>query len=746
MDEKLLERLVAFLEQRPGQLVSWQTVARAVESSPSNVEDCLRSAVERGVSRPPFRNVRRPWFHARGVRWGGVRDRLALLEAPDPVALEAAVLDERFHEADRIMASLGLGPPKLPETPPVLCWKDERALSEGAAAWYLRNLLTDSARQAREGLIWRDATLAVDPGLSDASCRAFARWIATAKLSSSLKITIPTRKESAVDALGFMRREGVMKRQLSHIRGMAGAQRDVNLAVVSAFPLRIPDVRVVGSTLAYVRWGHRLREDFRAVFQNLLPRDWDALVERHWPRGDDPSGDAESWAGEMAEIIDRAIRDGRVIGGLRFRRCYLENPLARKALAGVEIKIDGRSTGIEELGVDDVGVEQQIRFARRGEGRRLRQPGELPALPPMMPYGTFTRRCRELGLRPFHETDGGSLYALLDAGRFRLRVHHLGYGAGYGGRRPVQVIGFDVDVPQNSSEGVNGVRGGLVTAAVGTAYPGLNVGQAQLRGLENLPAEVMHHVVEILEQLFAESPSVAAWEPTLVRERLMGFARESGAKEFRLVTAPESAGAMLDELQPETAVVQRLSAYATICVSLGVEALTLVVREKVGSGRGQRAALWKTLYEGPPAALSEALGDFHDVLTTAPYQLQAGSFFVWDRIGLSALEAEIDRVSRALKEGLDVRAQVDGDGDQVLKIAEPKPTQALKKELVHFARSCRVKVFDVFVDDEVVSPRVKGKKLTAMGTVIRQHLEGGATKRVRPADSEGVVETAELRF
>ena len=748
-DEELLQRTIAILERRPGQIITWEQLAGVVDDRPERVEACLREAVARGVRRPPFNNVRRPWFHARGVRWGSIRDRLQFLEEPDPVALEAAALDGRFDEADALMASVGLKPPRLPGGCPGLCWRDDRPLSQGARDWYLRNLLAETSGQTSEGVIAREATLAVDPGLSEASVVAFARWIGQSKLGSSLKVTIPTGREAAVNALGELRGSGELRRQLTQIRGMAGDQRDVNLAVVSVPSPRLPDVRRIGGTLAYLRWAHRLGESLGQVFHNLQPKHWDALVERHWPEGDDPSGTADQWQAEVEAIIDRAIRDGRPMTGARLQRHYLDNPIARRALSGVVLSVDGREVPVEASGApaEEIGRRREVRFLRRGGQKQRFDLRDLPELPPVMPHGTFLSRCKKLGLKPFPETQGGSLYALLDAGRFRLRVHHQGYGAGYGGRRPVRIIGYDIEVPEETTNCVAGVRGQLATAAEGTAHPGLHPDQSPRRGFEALPAEVLHHVVKILRPLFAEPPPVAASTPMIIRERLASFIEETGAREFRLIFAPTGATEALDRIPEGADRRARLSSFGAIAEALELdgEGLTIAVRDKK-SGRNGKVVLWKQVFNDAPSALSGSIDEVVEAVATEPYQVAAGPLFVYDKLGVSVLTEQVSKISEAMKRGLRARVQVDAADTEALELSGELPPTKLKKQLIQFTREAKGKRFDLRADGEAIAQDLKPKKLQSMATVIRQHLEAGAAVQVGLSDAATPIRAAELRF
>jgi len=193
-----------------------------------------------------------------------------------------------------------------------------------------------------------------------------------------------------------------------------------------------------------------------------------------------------------------------------FREAYLQHPRAREVAEGLVFVVgglpvvfaDGEAQGVEgPLALELAG---EVRVAHPAEGiaewpiARAKPPfgqreypvhdfDELPTPPTLpVPHGAWKRRARALRLVPDEESAGGTRTELWLLGRHRVHIDHAGYGAGYGGARPIE----DIEV----------------SVRIGGQPPLARLSATHCSGWDAVPRWLVSEVSRMLAMLFGTDP------------------------------------------------------------------------------------------------------------------------------------------------------------------------------------------------------------------------------------------------
>lgn len=372
------------------------------------------------------------------------------LRAPEPHDIDRWLAAGAFASLDAALAAVKMRPHALAAQAPRLAWADGAPLSAGAQGWYLAHLLAaQTYRQAgpadhRRPV--RGAAALIEPALAPASRLALASWVLAQTLPASLKRAVPGGDDAVVDLVGAEVDAGRLdRRRAEALGGLGGPQ--------------------------WQRWRYRWARlrGMREVLAGLAPRDaaplaLDAAVEPHWPTGDDATGDAATWRGWIAEALERAMRWRRSWRLAALEAAYLGHPLAGSVAAGLVYLASGRPVCFVAGRAQDasgapvpLAPDAEVVVAHPTDGTagwptpaetppfdqrgwRVFGPEELPALPDApIPHATWRARCDRLGLLGATGTGGGTEADELLVEPHAVVFGHAGYGAGYGGARPVTV-------------------------------------------------------------------------------------------------------------------------------------------------------------------------------------------------------------------------------------------------------------------------------------------------------------------
>jgi hypothetical protein len=482
--------LLTQLRSRPNGLWTLPRLAAMTGLPPGQIDAELAALLvdqSRGqLGKLTGRHVLRHHVHGWSCGLPGVYEHLRV---PSAYEIERWVHQGDHAALDAALAATGTAQPRSTATAPVLRWGGGEALSPGAQAWVLNQLLADTfVTQEGEGdgaKPVRGAAGLIEPALEGASAIALSQWVLGAPLPASMRARV-LRTDAVLDWIA----EQVEGGELSRSRALEMMGSD----------------RIQARRWAF-RWGElRSARDPDAVS--------DERIEGLWPTQDDATGTVAQWSEHIGQVLRRAMIEQRGWPMDLFCEAYLWHPVAAAVATGLVYRvgglpvafIDGRAHGID--GPLQLELGGEIRVAHPAGGTEdwplpavpapFEQRGhvvlgveDLPSPSPQpLPHGVWKRRVRALRLLSDAELGGGTTAELWLLPPYRIRIDHAGYGAGYGGARPVGDI--------------------QVTVRVGGQPPLARLTIGERSGWERLPAWLVSEIAAMLRVLLQPGEDGAA--------------------------------------------------------------------------------------------------------------------------------------------------------------------------------------------------------------------------------------------
>lgn len=327
-------------------------------------------------------------------------------------------------------------------------------------------------------------------------------------------------------------------------------------------------------------------------------------------------------------------------------------------------------------------------------------PLSLPSA--LFPYDVFCERLRKLGYKAMTRGGmGGSDRAVARVGGMRVVVVHSGFGEGYGGRRPVRVVRYYLE---------------------------------QTTGLDEQDAERSARAV--IEALIAPGPSVHAYHPSAIAERLESFWETVGSRRYRMLSAPDDwSESLACASPPPTELAERLRLYAEIA-GRNDEAF------RVAKGKAPDV---EVLFDGAAADFFPELETVMAGIGESRFRVAAGPFEVHEREAPKkggSMSSLATSVSKSKQQGRLTWLQADAITRGCVVFGESDEVSAIKSALKEIVQADKGGVFDVFIDGG--KNEVKARKLPKMAAALGSALRSGKSVRVG-ADTQGLP-SAELRF
>lgn len=302
-----------------------------------------------------------------------------------------------------------------------------------------------------------------------------------------------------------------------------------------------------------------------------------------------------------------------------------------------------------------------------------------PGLPSaLIDHDTFRARVRELGLR---EASGLGEYdcvtrILVEHPGLRALVLLNGFGAGYGGRRPVRVLDVRVETPREPSE------------------------------------QQLHTLTDLVAKLAAHAP-IHDFHPAAIEERLGAFLRGVMGRPFHVVSMP--AGLVLPRAFDHAT---RLADAARAAAARGGP--IQLVRQKSGP-----MATWPVVFRGEGAALVPKAAELAATL-------DGRYLFIHDsaearlelRAGLTARDEAVRRLADRFAEDKRARrtnrVELDASGGKTPIAGGTVPE--IKAQLESFVDAA---FGPITLRIAGAAETVKPDKLVKLATVLRGHLQEG---------------------
>ncbi|MCX4245590.1 DUF4132 domain-containing protein [Paraliomyxa miuraensis] len=449
--ERVLRReLVTLLRRRPNGLWTLPRLAAITELPIERIDAELASVlVDQAGGRPGTtmallgrNNVLRR--HVQGWSCGpaGVYEHLRV---PSAYEIERWVHEQNYPLLDAALAATGTPMPRGAADAPPLRWATAEPLSVGAQAWVLVQLLSgafvlQTGHGDAAGPV-RGAAGLIESAIEGGAAIDLAKWVIDTQLPASMRARV-LRAPVVIDWIAAQVEAG----ELSRSRALALMGSD----------------RIQARRWAF-RWGE-LRS----------PRYPDAIsderIEGLWPTQDDPTGTMAEWSQWIGGVLRRAMIEQRAWPLDVFCEAYVRHPLAGPVASGVVFTVGG----LPIVFVDGVahGMDGPLQLALGGEIRVAHpaggtedwpRPGAMPPFeqrrhpalsaadlpePPSAPIAhlTWRQRVRSLRLVSDEESRGGITAELWMLDPYRIRIGHAGYGAGYGGARPIEGVSVSVRV------------------------------------------------------------------------------------------------------------------------------------------------------------------------------------------------------------------------------------------------------------------------------------------------------------
>jgi len=328
---------------------------------------------------------------------------------------------------------------------------------------------------------------------------------------------------------------------------------------------------------------------------------------------------------------------------------------------------------------------------------------ELALPSALMPLATFKERIAALHLKHSSEGyDGGSSTLIFEDEGLRLRIEHSGFGAGYGGERPVRVLRFRIERPY---------------AAQGSLLAGGALQRATM----------------ILRALTAPAPTVHDFHPEAIRLRVLAFCEAENVKRCRIVRAPST----WRERLGGASTAQRFTAYATYADALGTE-LSIYLFKRPGP--------WPVLFRGKSADLAARMGELIQAIGDSPIRIECGAaadaLVVKDPFTITRETVTLlsDRIATAKLERCFTRLEVDAEGAAALHLKGDLEAVWVKAQLESLTK--QAESFNVVIDG--TSTTTKRGKLTSLATSLRAAAKAGKSVAIHPVGMRA--HGAELEF